>query len=397
MPDTLISVAQARAIIGAEAHALPGEPVAVEQAYGRALSEDVAAAGDVPGFDNSAMDGFAVTSGPAQRELRIIGEARAGALFPGVVAPGEAVRISTGAVLPEGASAVTPIEFASEPEPGRVRLRAPATPGENVRRAGEDMRAGDRVLVRGRRLGAAELGVAVAAGRAELRCARRPRVAIVATGDELRPPGAPLRIGELHNSNAVTLHALTLHAGADPVFGAGSPDEAAQTEAVLARALDGADVLVVSGGVSVGPHDHVKGALRHLGVQERFWRVALRPGKPTWFGVRDHTLVFGLPGNPVSAMVTFHLFVAPALASLQGMAADGAQRTATLGETCRGQDNRDEAVRVSLTETGDGLYALPTGPQGSHRLTSMLGADALMIVPAGTTAHAGSQVRIEPI
>ena len=397
MPDALISIAQARAIIDAEVVPVGDEVVPVVDAYGRGLAEDVEAAGDVPPFVSSAMDGFAVVEGPAQRELSIVGESRAGAPFAGAIAPGQAVRISTGAVLPDGATAVVPVERAREPGPGQVVPLQDAYPGLNVRGAGEDMRAGERALARGRRLGAAELGVAVAAGRADLRCARRPRVAIVATGDELRPPGAPLRPGEIHNTNAVTLAALARRAGAEPAFSAGSTDERAQTEAVLSRALEDADVLVVSGGVSVGPHDHVKEALRALGVQERFWRVALRPGKPSWFGVRDRTLVFGLPGNPVSAMVTFLLFVRPALSLMQGVAPETAHRTATLAEAYAGQEDRDEAVRVSLSETDDGLCARPTGPQGSHQLRSMLGADALMIVPAGRATPAGSRVVVEPI
>ncbi len=397
MPQELISVAQARAIVQAAALPLADEEVAIADAYGRALREDVRALADVPPFVSSAMDGFAVVSGGAPRELRVVGESRAGAPFAGAVSPSDAVRISTGAVLPAGADAVVALERAEEPDAGRVLLHEQAAPGLNVRGAGEDMRAGETALVAGRRLGAAELGVAVAAGRATLRCARRPRVAIVASGDELRPPGAPLGPGEIHNSNAVTLAALARRAGAEPTFGAGAADEVAQIEAVLAEALAGADVLVVSGGVSVGPHDHVKAALLALGVAERFWGVALRPGKPTWFGTRDRTLVFGLPGNPVSAMVTFLLFASPALSLLQGVPPQDRHRVATLGESHTGQPDRDEAVRVALVEGDDGLRAVPTGPQGSHQLTSMLGADALLIVPAGRTASAGDRVRVEPI
>ncbi len=397
MPDELISVAQARAIVRDAALPLDDEPVAIADADGRGLREDVRALADVPPFVSSAMDGFAVVSRGASRELAVVGESRAGAPFGGVISPTDAVRISTGAVLPAGADAVVALERAEEPAAGRVLLHQDAAPGLNVRGAGEDMRAGEIALVAGRRLGAAELGVAVAAGRAELRCARRPRVAIVASGDELRPPGAALGPGEIHNSNAVTLQALARRAGAEPTFSAGAADELGQTEAVLGEAIAGADVLVVSGGVSVGPHDHVKAALQALGVQERFWRVALRPGKPTWFGIRDRTLVFGLPGNPVSAMVTFLLFVSPALSLLQGVPPDATHRTATLGESYAGQPDRDEAVRVALVETDEGLRAVPTGPQGSHQLTSMLDANGLVIVPAGHPATAGDRVRVEPI
>jgi molybdopterin molybdotransferase len=397
MPDQLISIARARDIIQADVQPLPAEAVAIVDAFGRALGEDVHAAGDVPPFMGSAMDGFAVHSGPGGRVLRIIGESRAGAPFSGSLAPDCAIRISTGAVVPAGIDAVVPVERTSESSTGLVTLACPAPAGWNIRGAGDDMHAGDRVLARGRRLTAAALGVAVAAGRAELRCARRPRVAIVATGDELRVPGASLAPGEIHNSNAVTLQALARRCGAQTSFTAGSADEQAQTAAVIGEALATADVLVVSGGVSVGPHDHVKAALASLGVQERFWRIALRPGKPTWFGVHDRRLVFGLPGNPVSAMVTFQLFVAPALALLQGMVPDSTLRRATLDTACRAPDDRDEAVRVSLTDDSNGLRASPTGPQGSHQLTSMLNADALMIVPAGHTFVAGQRVEVEAI
>ena len=215
----------------------------------------------------------------------------------------------------------------------------------------------------------------------------------ISTGDELVPPGTVLQSGQIHDSNAITLAALARATGAEvgPTANAGDTREA--TERTLAHALEDADVLVVSGGVSVGPHDHVKPALEALGVEQRFWRVALRPGKPTWFGTRDGKLVFGLPGNPVSAMVTFHLFAKPALLALQGAPfAPGRTRAAKLARTISRSPERDEAVRVRL----DGDSATPTGPQGSHVLTSMLGADGLAIITAGEgDVEAGTQVTVE--
>jgi molybdopterin molybdotransferase len=238
----------------------------------------------------------------------------------------------------------------------------------------------------------------VAAGRGELTCARRPRVSVLTSGDELREPGAPLQPGEIHNSNAVTLGALASAAGATVRHGGRIADTASATEAALGEALEHSDVLVISGGVSVGAHDHVKGALAALGVEQRFWRVALRPGKPTWFGVRENALVFGLPGNPVSAMVTFLLFVRPALAALQGAPTPAVRRSAILGEMLPRNAGRDEAVRVRLEQAPEGLLAVPTGPQGSHQLTSMLGADALLLVEAGTgRLDAGAWVQVELI
>ena len=397
MSEPLLSIAEARAAVAAEARPLDSETVPVADALGRVLAEDVTAAGDVPPFANSAMDGFAVTAGPAGRRLRVAGESRAGAPADVAVTDQQGVRISTGAALPAGAGAVVPLERASEDD-GWVTLEVQAAEGLNVRAAGEDMLAGAMVLQRGLRLGPAQLGVAVSAGRGELRCARRPRVAILTTGDELREPGSRLQPGEIHNSNLVALLALVRQAGAQPTVARSVQDTPADTQAALADALASCDVVVASGGVSVGPHDHVKAALAALGVQKRFWRVALRPGKPTWFGVRGQTLVYGLPGNPVSAFVTFLLFVKPALEALQGMPPSGRRRLAVLETDVPRQPDRDEAIRVSLREDGQRLLATPTGPQGSHQLTSMLAADALMLVAAGAgSVAAGSVVEVEPI
>jgi molybdopterin molybdotransferase len=227
-------------------------------------------------------------------------------------------------------------------------------------------------------------------------CPRRPGVTVVATGDELVPPGGRLGPGQIHDSNGLTLGALAAAAGAQVLARAHVKDRPSQTRDALADALDGSDVLVISGGVSVGPHDHVKPVLEELGVEQRFWRVALRPGKPTWFGVRGRTLVFGLPGNPVSSMVTFALFVRPALAALQGGDTSRVRVPARLTEAVPRNPGRDEAVRVRLTETAAGRQATPTGPQGSHQLTSMLHADGLAIVTAGTgKAAAGETVEVE--
>ena len=392
MPSPL-SIDEARARVLAAVRPLPAEDVRVEDALGRVLAEDVTAAADVPGFANSAMDGFAVRSGPTGRRLRLVGESRAGAPATTAVGEGEAVRISTGALLPEGADAVLQLELADE-DGDTIALREEVAPGRNVRFPGEDMPAGAVVLRAGAPLGPAGVGVAVAAGRATVRCGRRPAVAIVTTGDELTAPGAALGPGGLHDSNAVTLAALAVRAGARVVRTARSQDTAEATRAALGEALEAADVVIASGGVSVGPHDHVKDALASLGVQEAFWRVALRPGRPTWFGTRGATAVFGLPGNPVSAMVTFTLFARPALAALQGGTAPATRGRARLAVAVERNPQRDECVRVRIR---DGV-ATPTGPQGSHVLTSMLGADGLAIVTRGEgQAAAGDEVEVEPL
>jgi molybdopterin molybdotransferase len=235
------------------------------------------------------------------------------------------------------------------------------------------------VLTAGTRLGPADLGVAVHAGAAQLRCSRRPRVAVLATGDELVAPGTPLGPGQIHDSNRVTLAALAQREGADVILAERVPDDPQATRDAIARALERADLVLLSGGVSVGPHDHVKPALAALGVEERFWRVALRPGKPTWFGVREDRLVLGLPGNPVSAMVTFLLFARPALAAMQGAIDDPLRRVAPLGAPVPRHAARDECLRVRII---DGQVHA-TGPQGSHVLSSMAQADALAIIPRG--------------
>jgi molybdopterin molybdotransferase len=389
----LLTIDEARSLVLRTVAALDTEDVPIADALDRVLAEDVVAAHDVPSFANSAMDGFAVQAGPAGRRLRVVGESRAGAPAAVPVREGEAVRISTGAAVPDGADAILPAEDATDGG-GTVTPGIDLRSGHHVRAPGEDLRGGSVVLRAGTVLGAAELGLAVEAGRASVRCARRPRVAVLATGDELVTPGEPLRHGQLHNSNAITLAALARRAGAELVSTGEVEDDREATRAAIERALDGTDVVLLTGGVSVGPHDHVKPALAALGVEEVFWRVAMRPGKPLWFGRRGNQVVFGLPGNPVSAMVCFLLFARPALQVMQGAPPPAARTRVVLGAAVPRQRVRDEAVRVRLE---DG-YAIPTGPQGSHQLHSMLGADALAIVPRGEgEMPAGAEVEIERI
>ena len=393
----LISIAAARGRVLAAVRPLDAEDVALDAALGRVLAEEMTSAIQVPPFDSSAMDGYAVAAGPAA-ELEVVDESRAGHPAAAAVRVGTAIRISTGAAVPEGADAVVPAER-SEPVGAAAngRVRVPATvSGENVRYAGEDVRAGDVVIRSGTVLGPAELGVAASVGRPAVRCARRPRLALLVTGDELTRPGEGLRPGTIYSSNRYALGAQVRRAGAELVVAESVPDTAAGTRGALARALDGADAVIVSGGVSVGPHDHVKGALRALQVEELFWGVRLRPGKPTWFGVREGTLVYGLPGNPVSAMVTFQLFVRPALAALQGADPSATRAEAVLDRAVPRNPRRDEAVRVRLRPDRDGWHATPTGEQGSHMMTSMLGADALAFVAAGAgEVPAGERLEIE--
>jgi molybdopterin molybdotransferase len=394
-PPALISIEEARERVLAEVAPLPAEEVGLDAALGRVLAAEAVAMEDLPPFDASAMDGFAVPSGDAGT-LRIEGESRAGAPASAALAAGTACRISTGAVVPEGTFAVVPVERTEERDGG---VTVPATSeGANVRRAGEDVRRGQAVIRAGTELGPAELAVLASLGAARLRCARRPRVAVLATGDELVEPDSALGPGQIRNSNAYGVAAQAERAGAAVVTRGAVADDAAATRDALAEALEAADVVCVSGGVSVGPHDHVKPALAELGVEERFWGVRLQPGKPTWFGARDGRLVFGLPGNPVSAMVTFHLFARPALRAMQGADPRPASASARLAEPIERNPRRDQMVRVRLEANldGGGWLASPTKAQQSHVLTSMLGARALARVPAGEGAlAAGEAVDIE--
>jgi molybdopterin molybdotransferase len=398
VPGPLLSIAQAREMVLAAVQPLASETVPVTDARDRVLAEDLQATGDVPPFPCSAMDGYAVLPGPAERRLAVAGESRAGTPATERLREGHAIRISTGGAVPAGATAVIPQENVEAGE-GEIVTLAPVREGDNVRHAGEDMRAGDTILKSGSVLGAAELGAAVAAGAGRLTVARRPRIQVLSTGDELKAPGEPLGPGEIHNSNGPMLVALSVHQGATSPPAGRLPDDRSATEAGLAGALEAADVVIVSGGVSVGPHDHVKPALQNLGVEQVFWRVALQPGKPTWFGRRGSKLVFGLPGNPVSAAVTFSLFVRPALAALQGRAPERLLESEAMLSTAvpRNRD-REQAIRVRLERQNGRLVATPNGPQGSHIVSSLLGADALAFIPAGEgQVEAGATVTLEPL
>ena len=392
----------ARHLVLERVRPLGTEAVPLPEALGRILADDVASFDPVPGFDNSAMDGFAVraadTSGASLESpatLLVVDESRAGHPATAALGEGEAIGISTGAFIPEGADSVVRVEDTSSRD-GRVEIEAEVVTGNNLRRAGDDIEAGAVVLGEGTRLGAAELGVLASVGLAEVPCSRRPRLAVLTTGDELLEPNEPARPGGVRNSNAYTIPALALSAGAEVVGIETVRDEPESTRAAIEGMLDG-EIAVICGGVSVGEHDHVKGALASLDVEEVFWRVALKPGKPTWFGISPSgTLVFGLPGNPVSAMVTFLLFVRPAITAMTG-APDAAHRLrAILDEELPKPPGRAHAVRCRLELRDDGWHARPTGDQDSHILTSMLGADALAIVPAEADPPAvGETVELE--
>ncbi len=401
----LLEIEDARRIVLGSAGALSGEPVELCAALGRVLAEDAGAARAVPAFDGSAMDGFAVrandlcAAGPERPVLlELIGESRAGTPARETLGSGQAISISTGAVLPDGADAVVRVEDTRVGVGGRVEVLVAAPAGEHVRRAGEDVRAGQLVMRRGTPLGPAELGVLASLGRASAMCARRPRLSVLVSGDELIAPGQSGRAGGVRDSNSLTISALARHSGAEIASVSSVADDAEATIAALAGTVAGADVAVVCGGVSVGAHDHVRPSLSALGAREGFWGLALRPGHPTWFGTLQGTLVFGLPGNPVSAMVTFVLLVKPALRTMLGLPPFAQRLSAIMASDYEKPRGRAHAVRCRLSAHADGWHAEPTGPQGSHVLTSMLAADGLALIPSDSAGVArGTRVEIEPL
>jgi len=378
----LTSFADAQRLVLERAKPLEAERVPIERAAGRVLAEPAAAATDLPPFPSSAMDGIAVraadTAG-APVTLPLAGEVAAGRPSAEPLAPGQAVRIATGGVVPEGADAVIPVEVIAF-EDGGVRVESPAEPGANVRDRGGDIRTGESVLEPGAALGPAQVAALAAAGVAEVRCTKRPRVAILVTGSELRAPGEELGPGEIYESNALLLAAGLGAAGAVPAQLGVVPDDPDALAVALERALLGFDVLVTSGGASVGEHDLVRAGLRDQRVEELFWGVAMKPGKPVAFGVRRDHLVFTLPGNPVSVLVTFAVFVRPAVNALLGLP-DPLPRggEATLTAPLRRDSARMQFVRARV----QGGEAEPLVGQESHMAVRSGRANALVPLEAG--------------
>ena len=389
---------------------LPGERVSLEDAQGRVLAEAIDSRLTLPPWDNSAMDGFAVRSGDvngATREtpvvLDVIGEAAAGRAAGVEVRPGTAVRILTGAPLTAGADAVVPIEDTDAPMgaaalPDKVAVYDSRPPGAHVRRAGSDLRRDYPLLAAGAVMTPAAMAVAAAGGHADVLVHGRPRVAILATGNELAPIGRVLGEDEIPDSNSVGLAAQGREAGAEVRSFGIARDDLDDVVDHLRRALDWAHVVVVSGGVSVGAHDVVKDAFASVGDVE-LWRVAVQPGKPLAFARAEGALLFGLPGNPVSSFVTFELFVRPVLRQLAGHADVIGRESvkARLGEDVTKSPNRRAFLRVRLDRDPEnsGLVARLAGGQDSHVLSALAAADGLAIIPEeDDTLPAGSEVEV---
>ena len=389
----LLSVDEALEAVLATTGRLRAVTVPLELAAGYVLAEPATARVDLPPFPSSAMDGFAVRAADTPGRLSVVARVAAGRPADRAIVSGEATGIATGGVLPEGADAVVPIERV-EVDGDEVEVRDAVSLGANVRPRGGDVQAGEAVVDAGLRLGPAQIGALAAAGVDLVTCSERPRVAVLTTGTELRRLGESLGPGEIYESNGPMLRALLAGVGAlveelDPV----EDDEEAHRRAITQGLAF--DVLVTSGGVSVGPHDLVRRIEAELGVEEVFWGVSVKPGKPLAFGVAGETLVFGLPGNPVSSLVCCVLFVLPALRALQGERAPRPRfESGRLARSLPPDPRRDELVRARATPTGDGVILEPLSGQESHMIVRAAEANALVYVPAGgSELPAGSPVR----
>jgi molybdopterin molybdotransferase len=393
----MLSVEEALAQILSRVRPLGAEQVEVLAALGRVLAEPVVAGRELPPWPNSSMDGYAIRADDTRAgraELAVVGRVTAGELPARRVGAGEAMRIFTGAPLPQGSDAVVPQEDVVA-EGDRIELRQPVARGAFVRPAGEDVRAGDVVVPAGQVVSAAEVGLLATLGYARVRVHRRPRVAILSTGNELADLGTAPGPGQIPNTNTYSLMAQTLEAGAEPVSLGVAPD---RLEAIVERVgwATTADVLVSSAGVSVGELDLVRDALERSGAELHLWKVSMRPGKPITFGSLAGRPVFGLPGNPVSAMVTFELFVRPALRRMMGCADVERPRVrARALARIANPGSRRGYLRVTLDRAGDGGWgARLTGDQGSGILRSMVLADGLAVVAPDTVVDAGGAVDV---
>ncbi|MHB8618218.1 MAG: molybdopterin molybdotransferase MoeA [Chloroflexota bacterium] len=391
-PD-LIPLDQALPRILGQIPVLDVEEKPILDVLGQVLAEDVYSGVNVPPFANSAMDGFAVRAADTPGSLRVIADQPAGYVTGESVQAGTAIRIMTGAAMPAGAEAVVPVEDTAAAGDGLVSIPAQVRPHANVRDAGEDVRQGELVLAKGTALNAGMIGVLASIGCGRVRVHRRPIVAFMASGDELVGVDDPLGPGQIRNSNSYSIHCQIRQAGGLPRDLGVARDTLDDIRAHVARGL-GADLLLTSAGVSVGDFDFVKKVLEERGTLS-LWRIAIRPGKPIAFGVFDGTPVFSLPGNPVSSMVCFEIFVRPAIARMMGSTRAGAPEVEVrVLDEVDNRGGRRSFLRAVVSRTEDGYVARLTGPQGSGILTSMARANALVDIPAEIPGlPAGSMAR----
>ena len=395
---TFISVEEARQIVLDAARLQPVESIHFAESLGRTLAEPLVSRDMIPPFDNSAMDGFAVRTedfADGRARLEVIGEVAAGQTPDIAVRPGTCVRIMTGAPVPDGADAVAPVEW-TETQGDFVSIQRAPAPGQHIRLAGEDIQPGDTLVKKGSAVTPFVIGMAATLGYGRLAVRVPPVVAVVATGDELVDADVELGPGQIRDSNGPALAAQVVSAGGTVRGPFRARDHEADARAVLERALD-SDVLLVSGGVSMGEYDIVRDVLDDLGVAWDFWKVRQRPGKPLAFGTRGETLVFGLPGNPVSSAVCFEQYVRPALAALLGRSTERRHVAAVLAEPIRKAAGLHHFVRGVFEHDAEGrLLVRPTGGQGSNLYSSMLRADGFIHLPeAAENLEAGAHVEAE--
>ncbi len=394
----MLSVETARQRMLSTLRVLPAERRGILNCAGYVLAEEVGAVENIPPFDNSAMDGYAVRAadvrGISEQKtavLSVVETIGAGQAPTEYINENEAARIMTGAMMPEGADAVV-MQEVTQQEGNTVKIFEGVREAQNVRFTGESVKKGALVMGKGKLLRPPEISMLASLNCAEVSVHRKPTVAIVSTGDELTPLGGALKPGKIRDSNRYGLHAQVEEAGGIPIDMGIAPDDAAETERIFRTALSEADALITSGGVSVGEHDVVKNVLEKLG-EINFWRVAMKPGKPQAYGIADGKPIFGLPGNPVSSLVVFELFVRPALLKMAGHT-DILRPTfkAVLSESVSNKDARVNYIRAILKPADDGYTAQTTGPQGSGILLSLVLANGLIIIPAGVTLEAGETV-----
>ncbi|HET9221231.1 MAG TPA: gephyrin-like molybdotransferase Glp [Roseiflexaceae bacterium] len=391
-PYPMVPIEEAQRIIAAHVAPLGVEEVSSLAADGRVLAEDVFAGEDQPDVPKAAVDGYALRAADGAAERRVLAEITAGATHTATLPPGAAVRIMTGAPLPPGADAVIMVEQTDERD-GMLHVERAVNQGDSVHTVGQDIARGTLVLARGTALGAAEIGLLATVGRVRVPVYRRPIVAVLATGDEVHEPDAPLEAGGIRDSNRYALMAAAREAGCETIsLGIARDDQTLQRAAILAG-LERADLLLTSGGVSMGTRDLIKPLLAELGTVH-FGRIAFKPGKPTTFATVRDKLVFGLPGYPVSSLVSFEVFVRPALRRLQGDARPERPRIrVTLLEPIKAPSDRPECQRAIVSWRDGQLTARSTGAQGSSRLLSLRGANALLLVPGdGQTYPAGAEI-----
>lgn len=381
----MLSAKEARETILSSVSVTSTEVVQLHDAHWRVLAETIIAGENIPPFDNSAMDGYAVCSRDVANPpavLNIVGEVSAGEVFEDGLQPGEAIRIMTGSRIPRGADAVVQVEWTEKVDDARVRILKTVPGGHNIRRAGEDIQKDQVVLESGCELRAAELGVLASLGRESVKVYRVPTVAFLTTGNELVEVGEPLKPGKIRNSNAYTIRALIEETGARPVDLGVARDDRDEIREKLSRGLR-SDALVTSGGVSVGSYDLVHEVIKELGVEIKFWSVNIKPGMPFLFGMYNNIPAFGLPGNPVSTIVTFLQFVRPGLRKMMGLRfpEKSIRFRAELAEEIEKKDSKRHFIRGILETHNGTLRVRTTGSQSSAVLTSLVKADCLIIVP----------------